>query len=664
MTTTLPIHPRAPQTTSSQDEPSPLHRATTLLTHLQSQHETLTSELNAFHAHLTDSSSQSYTPLDSAFAEQSQIEPPTPTILPVEFRQFRSSVAAEGKALGRVGERIWTLRDDVKRKRRETAASQLEKGCDMAITNGHGTGSEGLNGSGIENANDNDNDDLEIDIGEDEDDYDPEIPLQTLHTLHSSNLPFYISLWTIAKQSCTGITALGKRFYWDNGGNTSSVSTSSKTVLKKYSSSGPNGDNADLKRKSQRGVLVDIVAGHGEEWVKVSTVTGSRLLFERAKSGWEMESSDEDTDSEADDANEGSENEEDEETIELVRLAEELAKASRANRVRYRYPKVRFVLPKIIEGEEDAVDEILARIRKTGASVECGGSFSVAVTNGDTTSSQPQEEVEREAKTENQDLNTIFARISPNPHLNFTETLNVDCTLLLALVSDLSHRRNITPSATHHRAIKRQIELEKTEPLLPRELYPAMQGKRLVCTMQAAKRMNEIVDLIGTAEEVGRRDLLFGRGSRFQNEDEGERSTLDEDEEEQRKERHSLLTKFQHLSSHAVPLNLNLPIQILDPTPTITTPPNPSSPPPNLKTRILTQRLPLSEINSSVFLYGWSSGLMTVTSNRTVAKQVETVVEEVVAEREGEGEDGFVGPMVWVCGTARSLIGKEKGRRE
>ena len=32
---------------------------------------------------------------------------------------------------------------------------------------------------------------------------------------------------------------------------------------------------------------MDFVARSGEEWVKVSTVTETRLLFERAKAGWE-----------------------------------------------------------------------------------------------------------------------------------------------------------------------------------------------------------------------------------------------------------------------------------------------------------------------------------------------------------------------------------------
>jgi hypothetical protein len=66
----------------------------------------------------------------------------------------------------------------------------------------------------------------------------------------------------------------------------------------------------------------------------------------------------------------------------------------------------------------------------------------------------------------------------------------------------------------------------------------------------------------------------------------------------------------------------------------------------------------LSDINTSVFMYGWVSKIMTITSNRTVVKQIETTIE---LQRDAEDLEG---PLVWVCDTARSLIGKEKGRKD
>jgi hypothetical protein len=65
----------------------------------------------------------------------------------------------------------------------------------------------------------------------------------------------------------------------------------------------------------------------------------------------------------------------------------------------------------------------------------------------------------------------------------------------------------------------------------------------------------------------------------------------------------------------------------------------------------------LTSINQSVFLHGWAKGVTTVTSNRTVVKQMEnTLAREASDEKEW--------PLIWMCPTARSLVGKEKGRRE
>lgn len=114
----------------------------------------------------------------------------------------------------------------------------------------------------------------------------------------------------------------------------------------------------------------------------------------------------------------------------------------------------------------------------------------------------------------------------------------------------------------------------------------------------------------------------------------------------------------------------------------------------------------LSGINQSVFLFGWEAGITTVSSNRTVAKLIEGIIGEENARRgrgrkavgvgkeegkeggkEGGGkggkgggqewgkeggkeggeakEDGMIihGPEIWLCSTARSLVGKEKGRK-
>lgn len=66
----------------------------------------------------------------------------------------------------------------------------------------------------------------------------------------------------------------------------------------------------------------------------------------------------------------------------------------------------------------------------------------------------------------------------------------------------------------------------------------------------------------------------------------------------------------------------------------------------------------LSDINYSVFMYGWSTGVTTISSNRTVVKQIEATIED-----HRNGDEGLEGPLVWVCDTARSLAGKDKDRK-
>ena len=64
----------------------------------------------------------------------------------------------------------------------------------------------------------------------------------------------------------------------------------------------------------------------------------------------------------------------------------------------------------------------------------------------------------------------------------------------------------------------------------------------------------------------------------------------------------------------------------------------------------------LRGVNPSVFLFGWWSGYTTISSNRTVAKEIEKVIED---NRTGDE----AGPAIWVSAESRSLVGKEKERR-
>ncbi|OJI96028.1 hypothetical protein ASPVEDRAFT_77802 [Aspergillus versicolor CBS 583.65] len=433
--------------------------------------------------------------------------------------------------------------------------------------------------------------------------------LRAVHALRSSNLPFYEAVWTITKRTCTGLVAFGKRFYWEEGAGKKNLD----------------------KRKS---VLVDIVADDGEEWVKVSTISETRLLFEMAKKGWEGGSDiDEDGEERTVLQNHGREydsdyddDDDDDDEIELLKLASDMGKAANLVRVNYRRPRLRFMIPKIVEGQVPEIDDLIRAIRSHGVVVVCGEDVSTVQTF------DKSEHPLAEAVSVQDEVRSLL----PNRFKRFTPTLNVDCTLLLAIISDLSHSMEIAPSQQHHRAINRQIEIERERPLLPTELWPAMESHELVCTGEAAQRMREIVETIGTETEKQRMTIIMG-DQPFA----GAKSA-------------SIVEELQKMSDYQVPAQLGLPIRVVDASKALASGNKQAKLPP------IAQKVEeiLSDINTSVFMYGWVSDIMTITSNRTVVKQIENLIEM------HRDEEDLIGPLIWVCDTARSLIGKEKGRRD
>ncbi|KAF4283485.1 hypothetical protein KXW98_000786 [Aspergillus fumigatus] len=447
--------------------------------------------------------------------------------------------------------------------------------------------------------------------------HEDEAELRLLHALRSSNLPFYEAVWNVAKNTCTGLVAFGKRFYWDAGAQHGGKRPEESQVKKKK----PSQD----KRKS---VFVDIVADDGEEWVKVSTISETRLLFEMAKKGWEADSED-GGDAETRTVlrnydNDDFDSDEDDDEVELIKLACDMRKAANATQIRYKHPRLRFVIPKIEEGKSPEIDDLLKEIRSYGITVNCGGEVARARTED---AVGPEHATVEEGE---------LSQLLPSPFKRFTSTLNVDCTLLLAMVSDLSHYKTVALSSSHHKAIFKQVEVEKQRPLLPTELWPAMTAHDLVCTEEAAGRMREIVDTIGTEAERKRTQLMMGYAP-FNDCD----TT-------------SLLEKFQELSDYEVPSGWKIPIRTVNARSAIETARDQGTLPP-VSRKVATI---LSDINYSVFMYGWSTGVTTISSNRTVVKQIEATIED-----HRNGDEGLEGPLVWVCDTARSLAGKDKDRK-
>lgn len=458
-----------------------------------------------------------------------------------------------------------------------------------------------------------------------------------LHVLKSSNIPFYEAVWKITR-NCREVTALSKRFY--------SYQRDVSDPSKRPATSNRTQKSEGLRRQGQKGVLVDIVAENGLQWIKVSTISEKRLLFEIAKEGWESytaESSDDEShQSQMDDTDKHHHQ------LELVRLAHELQIASKASRVQFRHPRVVFVLPNIREGQLRDVDAFVADLRATGATVQCS-------------SGQALHELYQDDMSHVKPA--VLDRLLPgNDQLQRSNMINLDCTILLAIISDISHLRKdqISPDShalngTYHSAIVRQIEFEESNSMIQGDIYPILTNRTLHCTSHAAERMREIVQCMGTPSECERADIVLGEGRYAGKGAEELRGFLEEQ------------------SVHAVPDGIRLPIKVVafNPQDLITSLTLESAEQkcfPYWIVAEVAKLVRLSPVNLSVFLYGWMERSLTFTSNRVVATGLLKAIDEVLDHAEytdnSSEEDlaKFYGPQIHICETARSLIGKAKNK--
>ena len=464
---------------------------------------------------------------------------------------------------------------------------------------------------------------------------------KSLHGVQASNLPYHEALWGYAKQS-TGIVGLCKSF----------------SYTEPCATSHPRGGRKKNKKAS---VTVDIVAQGGLEWcvelipippaaslpppltpprIKVSLLTPRRLLFEIAKAGWEDATGlsddsgdDDDTDGYGGSANMGTTTTNTESTATAARLAvastslscvaDNLLLAARQTRVQYLHPTITFILPRLPPTTTTPeVVAFLAMLQQKGITVRTPTPF------------LPAPGIEGLLST----LASPLARRA----VPITASLNLDTTVLLALVSDISHLAFVPLQPHFHPAIQRQLDTEKTTPMVPCHLLPVLQHRALVTCVSSRRRFTEIVDAIATDSERERARLLLL----------DEPAGADSEPPLTPVERAARMARLSVYDCSALQL------------PVLTVPDHKlaDSDPPGF--RQVADKL--SPINRAAFLTGWVRGLTTVTSNRAVAKVVEAVCggggggEGGGGEQDEEAEAEVVGPDVWVVESARSLVCKAK----
>jgi hypothetical protein len=321
----------------------------------------------------------------------------------------------------------------------------------------------------------------------------------------SSNLLYYEALWSAAKRS-SGLLAFRKYFFWNRrkeGGPSQGLGLAKGSQTKGKSSA-----------------LVDIVAMDGLEWVRVSTTSEKRLLFDLAKMGWHQNDSDSD-DEMADTTSISWEDEDDEDQVDIVKNARELARAARANPIRGHPPRVHFVLTRVELGKTKEVDAVIQKIRDTGAIVQCANDI-----------------------PDPPSLQEALPNLLVDRSRTLSDIINIDCTILLALISDISHTQ--CPILDWYPGeVRAQIKEEETEKLLATHLYPTIGSHQMVCTREAAEQMNQIVDTLATDTEKERAKLLLAQGDY-----EGSAPQ-------------ALLRAWDAMSDHTIPEGFKLPIKVV-----------------------------------------------------------------------------------------------------
>ncbi|KAF7292938.1 hypothetical protein MIND_01193000 [Mycena indigotica] len=292
----------------------------------------------------------------------------------------------------------------------------------------------------------------------------------------STNAPYLIAVWNEITRAPPPLVSVMKAF----AGLPSALDKKSKTT--------PNL------------VKVDVVADGGCRWIRVNTIKNSRILFEFC----EMDSYLTDSDSEDDQTPSLAQTEFDNS---IIRMARSLLAAANTNLIDSAPPSITLCLTRLEpEGSDPRIAQTVSVIRDMGIEVLLG---------------------ERDAG--------IVPSIAPTPtiHLSPTINVNLDLSVLIAFVSDLTHSplptsveeaqaRFLTPRPSEReseptvqsRALTNQIMQEMLQEMgrggMFQELHHRLQGPfKLWTTSEARDRFIRIVAKIGGPGEKKRAAVLF-----------------------------------------------------------------------------------------------------------------------------------------------------------
>lgn len=366
------------------------------------------------------------------------------------------------------------------------------------------------------------------------------------------------------------------------------------------------------------------VVNGGASWVDVRWITADRLARQMADAGWSW------GDYGPGDVVDASEWED----APFARQVHRVVAAARRNRHEYSIPTVRLVLPNLARGAHPDVDVLLEQLPRIDSGV-------TLIIEDATSEAFADDDIEDEGEE------AMAARITTlvgDDRQRLTDTLNLEHTVLVDLISDLTHLR-LVPQPWQSRTTRAQIEEENasSDGVMAPTLYPLLRGRRLVCTREAASHFHEMLTTVGTARERARGRLLVPLY-----------------DEERAESAETLRARFNELSERPLPEDVQFPVDILwkdehwDE---------------ELVRRLVEEgeegqeRLPavaldivrrglLRSSKLSTYMYGWRCGVVTLTSNKEIRAHMRTWVE---GGRRGDEERG---PRLYCVEVTRNLLAK------
>ncbi|KAM5354200.1 hypothetical protein ACJ41O_000850 [Fusarium nematophilum] len=416
-----------------------------------------------------------------------------------------------------------------------------------------------------------------------------------------------IAQWDRLKR-CSGFVAVNQAFQG------SSRDTRRREVAK-LDVSGQEKQKMHRLLKEQGRVEVDVVGG-GREWLAVKAISRDRLARQMSDCGWSWG-----------DHELGDKVDDDEwEDTPLAKYVRRLVTAARMNRHEYQFPRIRLVVSNL-KRDEDELNIFLHQLEHMDPLVE------VIIEDQDSAF----------VKDPPPPLEEALDNLVGNELACLTSTINLDHTILIDLISDLTHM-HLEPQPWQSRTTRAQIEEEKSHEggLMARTLYPVLQGRKLVCTREAAVHFHDVLRTVGTDTERERGRLL-----------------VPWDDEVRGMSPDAIHSRFQQLSIHTLPEDVQVPITIIEESwdmEAIIDAVEKGVLPYVAKDVARSSGFKSSKL--SIFMYGWAAGLTTVTSNKEVRGQVRTWVE---ANRKGEEE---VGPQIFRIDVTRNLLAKAATPRE